>query len=1787
MINAEFTTVPLEVIGGLYTEATPETLPLGASPCVINCDFIIGSEFQRPGKFSFFYYSGYSVTENTNSATSIAGTHAPNEVAWTTPTNAELDVPGTYATVSLNSPVGTTFLGTSQYVSTANTFVFNYGTAQTVIFTFKTTTTLGGIFVQANRAQLAPFVEAGVTGTQPYFAVFMNTAGTLEVAFFNDTAIQFSGATSASYNDGNLHQCAVTLNAGTITIYVDGVSVLTSAKTPSASTVACNWIIAWGPDYFAGWPTFYHNINSYMANVAVWHDTVISGTHIAEVFAGTLPLTSLSPDSLWELEDTGTTAVDSVGSNTGTYQVNVPASLFQGAGDVFNGVMAISGGGATQSATGNTGIEAINVGDSIIIQLQTDPEFSTTNIQVTGVTDSLGNTYTQMGQSSLFFDAGGDRNITMQYFWCQSILAAAATSSITFTVTMLSTGGYILDQVNVFSMPSLLTVAGGGSVDNNGTIAGAVFSSPTVTTTAAEVLLSQGGSDVSSELAVGSPFTLLTGNSGGNGLISVGYIPQVGGTYQSNWTGITGHHYGTILTALLIANGRTTNVGTIPYSQILQCINYPFSIPSTQNVIGFQVLVYGDQSTTDSNVILTVSLVSPSADSPTFTGQLPAIDGVPLTLGEPTTNWGLSLSPSVFNNPNFGVDVVASATDGTAATFNIYAVKITVWLTPNPPPSFNYLKTFAQTDGAVLNMALGSDGVFYQEDAINDPGVLTAAYTAIQPNSFAQSATVDDREFIAISNLQNGTDIPYTYSPPNFTRMTQVGPGAAPSATSTTSGSAITSITQQPAFSLPTSGFIGVSASPQDHGNFGTPSTPGNVFTIVLNHSVLLPTYTVAGVTYQTFQVGQNLVLAGCPTLNGFVVDNDPTGVTAPPYYTITSVGMPITGQTYYDAITFTVNFTTFYWPNAVHNPAGITIQSTLAIMTTAVQVPNLEVGGSFQVTGTGGAPPAGYDSAWNVLQTFNAANLSITSTELLNNVAIYGFIVQTGANPAVGEAITVTLTLNGNGVFNVTNAIITAVSGGTLSVSLPGANISTAAEEGAGLIFGTIFQFDALAIIGDTTGGTVVTSGVIGVGQRMICYCFLTENGSLTEPSPTFTFDVLSGASSIAVANLLTGPSNVIARYILITAAGGGQFYYIGEPVQVTVNGVVTTYTATVVNDNSTTNVNLTFTDTVLLSSTEVDIQGNNLFENYELGSCLAVVPYAQRVFIVGEQNKVFNFLNWSFDGGIVVTQSQGGSTSTAPAGWTVDPTNGGGGSVINSPIFGSAYQISNTTGSTQAIYGMITQAAYQDQLLVAIIEPSTLYSIRVTCACPSGAASGNLVTDLYSAKIGQSLGTFTIPLSGLSTSMTIQTGTLLTTSLSPVPPDLVWRIYVTNIPTGVTVTLDRAEPYPTSLPVLNTQVIGSYQNEFEQFDRITGVVLTSQQNQQPCVTAFTLYGTLYLVKTGSMLAVSDNEATEPSYWTIPRTVSNSVGAFGVYAVTTGVDEPNTGEEWALIAGQAGLYLFQGQQPVKLSDEIQSVWNQINKKYAYTVWVKNDITNRRVLVGVPLNALDADGESPTWLPAGVLTNGTNPTTPNAILELNYKELNTAGAVESSPQIHRSYSGKMIASDLTRKWNIWNIVAPCAAFLQQADTSNPLFVGNSQNTGKIYELVDRLMEDDGVAINQIYTTAGFVPTETGQALQIGMTRFAADYMTLIITGSGELVITAYPNTFDEDNPYIDVLSPNLNLPTTNDGDTEVPLNEVGNRIFIQFSSNAVGAGFGLARVVLAMSKDPWSPVRGN
>lgn len=542
-------------------------------------------------------------------------------------------------------------------------------------------------------------------------------------------------------------------------------------------------------------------------------------------------------------------------------------------------------------------------------------------------------------------------------------------------------------------------------------------------------------------------------------------------------------------------------------------------------------------------------------------------------------------------------------------------------------------------------------------------------------------------------------------------------------------------------------------------------------------------------------------------------------------------------------------------------------------------------------------------------------------------------------------------------------------------------------------------------------------------------------------------------------------------------------------------------------------------------------------------------------------------------------LTPSTAGNVSNntgVPLGWSFDPVFGAGGSVGDSPIFGSAYIIANSTGSTQSTYGMITQPAYQDYLLVPIIQIQQKYSIRVTAANVGGSTSGNLVVDLFSPSTGvngtQYPGAAVIPLASMTPQMVIFDETLLSTIFPTfVPTDLQIRIYATALPDGAKVYIDRIEPFLTAQPLIDggTSFLASYQNNFEAFDLQTGRLGMATENQQPIRTAFTLFDQLVGVKSRSMYSTTDNGTTEPGLWTV-REISNKVGTPSVHGVAIG-------EGWAVIADQAGLFIYDGGQPKKISGEIQPVWDYINWAYGHTLWVTNDVTKKRICIGVPIPTPNM------WMPDFPVN--ANPTSPNVVLMLSYRELNSAQELASEGAIRQTFVGTLKAYQLGRKWAWWNIQSPYAALCDRADTTQKLLYCNGLGNSRIYQQEDGIFNDDGSAILSRYMTYGFPKSDEAEAKQLGLHRYLATFATFDVTGNGLLQVKTYP-----DNPTSDrvaVSTPQQLHNPSPYGDLELPLQRSGFRFFIDISTDAVDEWFQLSRLNLSLSKEPFSTTRGG
>lgn len=1002
----------------------------------------------------------------------------------------------------------------------------------------------------------------------------------------------------------------------------------------------------------------------------------------------------------------------------------------------------------------------------------------------------------------------------------------------------------------------------------------------------------------------------------------------------------------------------------------------------------------------------------------------------------------------------------------------------------------------------------------------------------------------------------------------------------------------------------------------------------------------------------------------------------------------VTSVGLFFYAKDGRSFWYFTTDAPSVGYQNQGNYPLG-TYQMSIATMTTQNPIPGLSIGDQVTISG---AISSNWNSTWAIVNVLNSGVYLITQTSMAADVATYTW-QWAGTGPPIvplaGQLVTVIQCLNGNGIFNVVDAPIATVTGGPASgtftiTGFSSADVPPAAESGQAQTAGTIFQFDpGQKVVGTTQspiyGSATLNTGVvsvigsntaIGAGTRQAVVFFETRNGLKTACSAPITFTTDIAATSIIASNIPIGPPDVIRRWIAFTGAGpngiaGPNFYTIDTPVTYTINNQTYRYTATYVDDNISVTATFVFTDAVLLAGEEIDVQGNDLFNQIELGCSAWNIAYAQRMFYGLEQNKVLNFTNLSFDGGYIPVPG----TNLTPLGWAVDPASNqlatqtatitsyqitnppgstaslvtfaavnvfavgasvfitglstgtqfnnttftivavsgttfaiqipvtgstgvvsdsgtatvtqNGANLQVSPAFGNAYYVKNFFQVTQATLGMLTQNAYQDAYNVPIILPNVQYSVRVTASIPSGLTTGNLIVDLTQSNqglvsgtgtltgYGITYGTFTLPFSQMSGSLATFTGTLLTSPFTTgVPTSLVLRVWAKDIGAFADVLVDRIEVFPTPQPTLSTNIRVSYVNNFEAFDAVTGNLGLSSHNTQAAYGAFVLHDQLYFLQSSSMQVTQDIPGVEPSGpgggWALHE-VSNRVGTCGIYAY-------DYGEEWVLTACRNGLFGFNGGQPIRIDFQQKELWDSINWKYGNTIVVRNDLAERRILVAVPLPTPNQ------WLPTAPVN--ANPTSPNVILMWNYQGLDDFQELVSGRVMHTTMFGTLMSTDMRLKMTIWQIPTPYIGMITQPDlsTQEPTICGTA--IGKIYQMSDTQLSDDGVAINSLYSTFGFVNSEKAkQNPLLGFHRKRFSLLQTLITGAGLATVKVYPNYILNPktlalNTSVYTVPGGITLQQQPPDDLVRPLNSVGNRVYVVFSTNAIGAQFNLSKLMM-------------
>ena len=654
---------------------------------------------------------------------------------------------------------------------------------------------------------------------------------------------------------------------------------------------------------------------------------------------------------------------------------------------------------------------------------------------------------------------------------------------------------------------------------------------------------------------------------------------------------------------------------------------------------------------------------------------------------------------------------------------------------------------------------------------------------------------------------------------------------------------------------------------------------------------------------------------------------------------------------------------------------------------------------------------------------------------------------------------------------------------------------------------------FDRVSQIGPAEGPTVADaadSGSISPGAHQVAVIFVTRQGYWTAPSPPVTWTA-AGAKKVSVTNIPTGPSNIVARLLAFTAAGGAAFFQI--PATMTIN------------DNTTTSLEVDFSDATLLAGVSMD----NLFANVELPNQLGVIPYSERLFWWGERAKMPNWRNLSFDGG------WDGSGNGRPLGWQIGSPFGAGGSreSVNA-IWGDAYKI--TADGTTVERGLIQQSAVTDAAGNPLLVNNTGYSVRARVCRTANLSQGTFRINVFSPSQG-ALG------SGLAVTQTQaqvkyqEFTAVLIAAQSAIPSDALLRVYADGLPSpsGEAFFVDNIEIFPTNAAESPSVVRASRNSDPEAYDGVQGLIEIAVNNGQAIRAAFVIRNLLYFAKERSLYVTADDGTNEPALWSVEE-VSNSVGTPSAHGI-------GIGEDWVVIAGRSGLYFFDGGVPQKLSQEIQPTWDAINWQYGSTIWVAVDTQHKRIYCGVPMGSA---------------------TQPNQILVLDYTE----GFAD--PLITMLY-----APGRARKWVPWTIAANSGAMVESPNGTAALFLGNNAANGKIYQLTEGQFSDDGAAINSFYSTAFL--SQTGAT---GRNLFG--YLTAYAQGAGTLNISAF-TPGDATQSTVGAIT----LASPAGQDIELMTNLRAERVAYQLGTSAVGAWFSLTKLVPWSKPEPWAFLRGH
>jgi hypothetical protein len=1042
--------------------------------------------------------------------------------------------------------------------------------------------------------------------------------------------------------------------------------------------------------------------------------------------------------------------------------------------------------------------------------------------------------------------------------------------------------------------------------------------------------------------------------------------------------------------------------------------------------------------------------------------------------------------------------------------------------------SVNGLKSYLTPTGAQQFMIWDSLGDMFYE---NPQGFLNLINSRPYQNLLYQSQTLFSREYQAFSNTLGGFDIPRQWDGTHWDRVSHTGPAASPTASDISFP--IVSVSR-----AATTGIITVLLDmPFGSAIQTTYVAPGLFFTLngVTADASLDGSFPIATVTSEDGGLQTQLTLWGgygdyqissMSRAGGLVTAqlSQTPNLTASETIIIGGAEDPSYNGIY---TVSTISGNTVTWPQSgtASTTAGgaLYVQNYTAAVYSVVSLGYGQPSGGLPAFNLFGNQVTQFPAGWDITVSGNTQPDGDGTFVISSNPPPAYFPPGTASLPPSASATGLTVVYFG------TPGTFTIGFGGTAVASPPASS--------------------------PTPTGTGGPTGHISQGLHQVSVAFINRQGFISKGAPPMIWGA-GGNLLASLSNIATGPPNIAQRLLLFTPvisspATTGTFYSLPTGSTQLTSNVNPTLAVMLIPDNATTTWIIDFSDAILISG----FQAEYLFNELELGESAFMLGYNTRTVWLGERARVSNFLNLGFDGGFGIP------VAGFPNGWTFGFPGGGSAVAAGLPVdWGDAYVI--TGDGVQSIKGRIFQSAFQDYLNVPIIAANTSYSVRVRLAKANHLLQGTLNINLQSTIGGFSTPGLAVNAAQLTATYQEFTATLTSAPLTSPPSDLILQLYASNTPSaGGQFLIDSIEVFPTNTPFNSSIARLSYASNPEGFDAVTGQVQIRPGDGQFLRAGFPLRNSLYLAKDHYLGYVVDDGVNEPALWTFTE-VSATIGICGPNAV-------DWNEEWAVFAERSGLYICWGSDPVKLTPEIQNdatftgrtSWASINWAAASTIWVRIDRINKMILVGAPINGA---------------------TTPNAVFMMDYRWLDSAEDIASSPMVtYSAFTGKILAHGRGRRWSIWSIAANSMCFAERVTGTTQPFFGNSVGNGLIYQQLDCKIQptDNGATIPWSYQTYAVPSHQEEQMLQLRSHRKLAGYLKFRAVGSGllNLAITT---------PARSTILRAYALSLNPAGDGERPLNLHAERFFITFSNSGVGSWAQLEKTILCVKKDAAMLTRG-